>query len=162
MIDAIWVYKWKVDGHEWVVRAKLRLIARGFRPCEGVDVSETFAPVVSSSCVLLRAKLRLIARGFRPCEGVDVSETFAPVVSSSCVLLLSAIACVRDLDLCHFDVDQAFVQSDIKGGVFLRLSKGCEERSGKVVRLNKCLYGLKQASRTSHAHLTTCLKNTRF
>ena len=128
MIDAIWVYKWKVDGHEWVVKAKLRLIARGFRQC----------------------------------EGIDVSETFTPIVSSSCVLLLSAIACVCDLDLCHFYVDQAFVQPDLKGGVFLRLSKGCDDRSGKVVRLNKCLYGLKQASRTWHAHLTTCLKNTRF
>ena len=80
MIDAIWVYKWKVDRHEWVVKAKLRLIARGFRQC----------------------------------EGIDVSETFVPIVSSSCVLLLSAIACVRDLDICHFDVDQAFVRPDPK------------------------------------------------
>ena len=107
---------------------------------------------------MVKAKLRLIARGFRQCEGIDVSETFASIVSSSCVLLLSAIACVRDLGLCHFDVDQAFVQFDLKGGVFLLLSKGCDDRSGKVIRLNKCLYGLKQASRTLHAHLTTCLK----
>ena len=74
------------------------------------------------------------------------------------MLFLSAIACGRDLDLCHFDIDQAFVQSDLKEGVFLRLSKGCGDPSGKVVRLDKRLYGLKQASRTRHAHLTTCLK----
>ena len=34
--------------------------------------------------------------------------------------------------------------------------------SGKVVRLNKMLYGLKQASRTWHAHLTTCLLRLGF
>ena len=34
--------------------------------------------------------------------------------------------------------------------------------SGKVVRLNKSLYGLKQASRTWHAHLTTCLLRLGF
>ena len=35
--------------------------------------------------------------------------------------------------------------------------------SGKVVRLNKVLYGLKQASRTTwHAHLTTCLQGLGF
>ena len=45
---------------------------------------------------------------------------------------------------------------------FLRLWKGCGDLSGKVVRLNKILYGLKQASRTWHAHLTTCLKRLGF
>ena len=77
------------------------------------------------------------------------------------VRLLSAIACECDLDLCHFDVDQAFVQYDLED-VFLRLPKGCGDLSGKVARLNKRLYGLKQASRTWHAHLTTCLKRLGF
>ena len=80
MIDAKWVYTWKVDEHGWVVKAKSRLVARGFKQR----------------------------------EGVDFGETFAPTVSSSCVRLLSAIACECDLDLCHFDVDQAFVQSDLE------------------------------------------------
>ena len=128
MIDAKWVYTWKVDEHGWVVKAKLRLVARGFKQR----------------------------------EGVDFDETFAPTVSSSCVRLLSAIACECDLDLCHFDVDQAFVQSDLEEDVFLRLPKGWDDFSGKVVRLNKSLYVLKQASRTWHAHLATCLKRLGF
>ena len=106
---------------------------------------------------VLKVKSRLVARGFKQLEGVDFSETFAPTVSNSCVRLLSAIACECDLDICHFDVDQAFVQSDLED-VFLRLPKGCGDLSGKVIRLNKSLYGLKQASRTWHAYLTTCLK----
>ena len=69
-----------------------------------------------------------------------------PPVSSSCVHLLSAIACEYDLDLYPFD-DQAFVQSYLEEDVFLRLPKGCGGLSGNVVRLNKSLYGLKQASR---------------
>ena len=39
-------------------------------------------------------------------------------MSSPCVCLLSAIACECDLDLCHFDVDQAFVQSNLEEDVF--------------------------------------------
>ena len=128
MIDAKWVYTWKVDEHGWVVKAESRLVARGFKQR----------------------------------EGVYFSETFAPTVSSSCVRLLSAIACQCDLDLCHFDVDQAFVQSDVEEDVFLRLPKGCGDISGKFVRLIKSLYGLKQASRTWHAHLTKCLKRLGF
>ena len=76
--------------------------------------------------------------------------------------LLSAIACEYDLDLCHFDVDQAFVQSRLEENVFLRLPRGCGKMSGKVVRLNKSLYGLKQASHTWHAHLTTCIVRLGF
>ena len=93
---------------------------------------------------MVKAKSRLVARGFKQREGVYFSETFAPTVSNSCVRLLSAIACQCDLDLCYFDVDQAFVQSDLEKDIFLRLPKGCGDLSGKVVRLNKSLYGLKQ------------------
>ena len=64
--------------------------------------------------------------------------------------------------MCHFDVEQAFVQSKLDENVFLRLPEGCGRLSGKVVRLNKSLYGLKQASRSWHAHLTTCLKTLGF
>ena len=76
--------------------------------------------------------------------------------------LLSAIACELDLDVFHFDVEQAFVQSKVDEDVFLRLPRGYGRLSGKVVRLNKSLYGLKQASRSWHTHLTTCLKTLGF
>ena len=109
-----------------------------------------------------KAKSRLVARGFKQREGVDFRETFAPTVSSSCVRLLSAIACELDLDVCHFDVEQAFVQSKLDEDAFLRLPRGCGCLSGKVVRMNKSLYGLKQASQSWHAHLTTCLKTLGF
>ena len=82
-------------------------------------------------------------------KGIDFKATFSPTVSSSCVRLLSAIACKLDLDVCHFDVEQAFVQSKLDEDVFLRLPRGCGRLSDKVVRLNKSLYGLKQASGSS-------------
>ena len=76
--------------------------------------------------------------------------------------LLSAIACELDPEVCHFCVEQAFVQSKLNEDVFLRLPRGCGCLSGKVVRLNKSLYGLKQASRSWHAHLTTGLNTLGF
>ena len=50
-------------------------------------------------------------------------------MSSSCVRLLRAIACECDLDLCHFDVDQAFVQADFEEDVFLRLRSNYSSRA---------------------------------
>ena len=67
------------------------------------------------------------------------------------VRLPSAIACECDFDLRYIDVNQAFVESYPDGDVFLRLPKSCGKLSGKVVRVNKRLYGLEQASRTWHA-----------
>ena len=55
--------------------------------------------------------------------------------------LWSAITCELNLDMCHFDVEQVFVHSKLEEDVFLRLPKGCRSLSGKIVRLNKSLYG---------------------
>ena len=50
-------------------------------------------------------------------------------------------------------VDQAFVQSKLDQGVFLRLPKGFGGFSGKIMRLKKILFNVKQAPRSWHAHL---------
>ena len=109
-----------------------------------------------------RAKARLMARGFRQVEGVDYFDTFAPTPAPSCVRLLALIACELDLDLCHFDAEQAFIQSDLEDNVFMHLPQGCGDLSGKVARLNRSQYGLKQASRSWHGHLITRMKSFGF
>ena len=72
---------------------------------------------------------RLDARGVKQREGEKFSEALAPTESTFCARLLSAIACECDLDLYHFDVDQALVQSDFKDDVLVRLPKGCGDFS---------------------------------
>ena len=111
---------------------------------------------------IVKFKARLVARGFKQPEGIDFNMVFAPTFSGSCARLLTSTAGVLDLDLCHFDLQQASVQFSLKKDVFMRLPQGCGNLSGKVGRLNKSLYGLKQASRSWHAHLTTCLKQLGF
>ena len=76
--------------------------------------------------------------------------------------LLSAIACELDLDACHFDVEQAFVQSELDKTFFCAYPEDVGTCPVKIVELNKSLYGLKQASRSWHAHLTTCLETLDF
>ena len=43
-------------------------------------------------------------------EYIDFRNLYAPAVASSSVRLLAALACEHDLELCHFDKDQAFVR----------------------------------------------------
>ena len=94
----------------------------------------------------MRAKARLVARGFGQREGIDFFDTFTPCPSVISVRLLASLACELDLDLCHFDTEQAFVQSDLDEVVYIRLPPGCGALSDKVVRLRRSLYDLKQAS----------------
>ena len=110
----------------------------------------------------MRAKARLVARGFTQCEGVDYLETFSPCPSVPSIRLLTALACELNLDLCHFDAEQAFVQSTLDEDVYLRLPQGCGNLSGKVVKLGRSLYGLKQSSRTWHNNLMKGMKQLGF
>ena len=110
----------------------------------------------------MKAKARLVARGFSQREGIDYFDTFSPCPSAASIRLLAAIACELDLVLCHFDAEQAFVQSELDEEIYLRLPKGCGSMPGKVVRLPKSLYGLKQASRSCHKHLGSGMKALGF
>ena len=53
--------------------------------------------------------------------------------------LLGATACEVGFDLCHFNAEQAFVQSNLDEDVFMRLPPGCGEMSGELVGLNRRL-----------------------
>ena len=55
---------------------------------------------------------------------IDSGELFAPTVAVSSVRLLAASACEQNLDLCHFDIKQAFVQSELDEDVLMRLPQG--------------------------------------
>ena len=102
---------------------------------------------------VVRAKARLVARGVRQRAGVEYFETYSPCPSVASIRLLAAIVCELGMDLCHFDAEQAFVQSELREDVYMRPPKGCGSMSGKMIKLCRSLYGLKQASRQWNHHL---------
>ena len=61
--------------------------------------------------------------------------TFSSCPSVTGIRTLAAIACELGLDLGHFDAEQAFVQSELKKIVFIRLPQGYSALSGMVVML---------------------------
>ena len=96
--------------------------------------------------IVLQGKARLGAKDFGQREGVDFFDTFSPCPSVISIRLLAALACELDLDLCHFDSEQAFVQSDLDEVVYISLPPSCGALAGKAERLRRSLYGLNQAS----------------
>ena len=59
----------------------------------------------------------------------------------------------HDWKLRQLDVKQAFIPADLDFNVFMKFPDGRGDKSGKVVKLNKPVYGLKQAGRRWAMHL---------
>ncbi|CAM9346201.1 unnamed protein product [Ascophyllum nodosum] len=123
---------------------------------DGVNVVSArwvFAWKVDKDGNIVKPKARLVARGFSQVHTVDFLETYAPTPAASSVKLLVAIAVKNDWELRQLDVKQAFIQADLDFNVFMKLPDGCGDKSGKVVKLNKSVYSLKQADRRWAMHL---------
>ena len=96
-----------------------------------------------------RYKARLVAKGFTQREGIDYNDTFSPVSSKDSMRIIMALTSYFDLELHQMDVKTAFLNGDLKENIYMVQPPGFIERGKEnmVCKLNKSIYGLKQASR---------------
>jgi hypothetical protein len=99
-------------------------------------------------------KARLVARGDQQPFG-EVGETWSPVCKMSSLRILFAVAAGEDLHCEQFDVIAAFLQSEgLDVPLYMHQPPGHHQGpSGTVCRLNKAIYGLKEAPRAWHMTL---------
>ena len=103
-----------------------------------------------------RYKARLVARGDSQVAGTDYDELFAPVVRFDSLRLLLAISASRQWRPRQLDVKTAFLYGLLKEEIYMRLPEQLRV-DGKVCKLQRCLYGLKQSPREWYARLTNYL-----
>ncbi|KAE8885480.1 hypothetical protein PF003_g30282 [Phytophthora fragariae] len=95
-----------------------------------------------------RLKARLAIRGFMQKFGIDYLATYSPVVRIESVRLVILIAMFLGLECTHVDFVTAFLNGDLVDVViYMEQPEGYEDGTGRVCRLRKGLYGLKQASK---------------
>ncbi|CAI5991678.1 unnamed protein product [Closterium sp. NIES-64] len=92
-----------------------------------------------------REKTRLVVKGFTQVYGADYDETFAPVGSYVTLRIFLSIVAVLDLNLMQLDMKNAFLQSKLDRVLYMSQPDYFNDGSGRVCKLLKSLYGLKQS-----------------
>lgn len=104
-------------------------------------------------------KARLVARGFLQDL---VSDVYAPVTRLSTVRILISYALNKDYLISQLDIPSAFLNGDLKSSVFIKPPDGVKVKPGYVLKLNKALYGLKDAPRSWYNTIHSFLINLGF
>ena len=115
---------------------------------------------------LLKHKARLCAHGGMQRWGESYWETYSPTVSWIAIRAMLTVGIIHDLSTSTIDFTLAFPQCDLDVDVFMELPLGCVgpngDRKSHVLKLNKSLYGLKQASHNWYNYLSDALTNRGF
>ena len=109
-------------------------------------------------------KARLVAKGFKQIHGIDYDETFSLVAMLKSFWILLAIATYYDYEIWQMDVKIAFLNGNLIEDVYMTQPEGFvhSENSRKVCKLQRSIYGLKQASRSWNLCFDEAIKEFGF
>ncbi|CAF4946395.1 unnamed protein product [Pieris macdunnoughi] len=126
-------------------------------PCRWV-----FKTKIDGDGNVTRYKARLVIKGYQQKQYIDYNEVYAPVVRLSSIRYLLAIAAKYQLKIEQLDAVTAFLQGDIDVELYMSQPSRYDNGTKEVCKLNKSIYGLKQASRTWNKKLDNFLSSIGF
>jgi Reverse transcriptase (RNA-dependent DNA polymerase) len=94
-------------------------------------------------------RIWIVAGGHRQVEGINYTKTFSSAAKMPTIRAVLANAAEQDWEIEHVDMKSAYLNALLKEMVYMKPSQGVLKpgQKGKVARLLKGLYGLKQAGR---------------
>jgi hypothetical protein len=111
-------------------------------------------------------KARFVAKGFSQRYGVDYEETFAPTTRMATIRIVLSLAVQEGTTVNHLDVKGAYLHSTLEEEIYLKQPEGYEKSNHHgnpyVCRLQKGIYGLRQAGRRWYETLDAFLVKTGF
>lgn len=110
---------------------------------------------VAPDGTLIRHKARLVGQGFGQ---VYYEETFAPVAPYSAVRVIFVLAAAHNWFIHATDFAQAYLNGVLDEPVYMKPPEGYELPPGKVLKVVKGLYGLKQSGRVWNQKLDAALR----
>jgi hypothetical protein len=103
-------------------------------------------------------KARWVAHGNKQIEGTDYNETFAATSQMRTARILICLSVLYGCPITHADISNAFTNGILEEEIYMMHPGGMARTPGKVLKLIKSIYGLKQASRV----WSLCLRDALF
>ena len=105
-----------------------------------------------------------MAKGFKQIHGIDYDETFLPVAILKSIQIILTITAYYDYEIWQMDVKTAFLNGNLDEDVYITQPEGFVDpkHAGMVCKLQKSIYGLKQASRSWNIHFDEVVKEFGF
>jgi len=136
-----------------------------------IDTKWVYVKKKDENGVVKRFKARVVAKGYSQQYGIDYRETFAPVIKLKSLRLIIALSSTTNTKrrLEQLDVKTAFLNAKVKEDIYVSVPKGMSVGVGVVLKLNKALYGIKQAPHEWNNEIdsfiqsigfTQCIKDT--
>ena len=102
-----------------------------------------------------RYKTRLIVKGFTQVQGVDFEKIFSSTLRLESFRMLLAFSAHFDYEIEQMNVFDAYLKGDLKKTIYIKIPKGytlsgdqsVSQSEGKVLKLLRSLYELKQSGR---------------
>lgn len=111
---------------------------------------------------IIKYKARLVAQGFSQIPGQDFNQTYAPVMRVESFRTILAICAQKNYVIHQVDVVGAYLNGVLEEEIYMRQPLGFEDGTGRVWKLKKTLYGLKQAGRVWNKTLVDALRKIGF
>ncbi|CAI7849954.1 unnamed protein product [Closterium sp. NIES-53] len=105
---------------------------------------------------------RLVAKGFMQKEKQDFNEICAPIAKPPTLRVLLADATVSWKSIIQIDISTAFLNGILEEDVYMTQPPGYEDGTGRVCKLKRYIYSLKQAPRCWYQKLAVVLEEKRF
>jgi len=110
-----------------------------------------------------RYKAHLVAKGYTQLEGLDFLDTFAPVAKLTTLRLLLVLVASHNWDLKQLDVNNVFLHGDLLEEVYMNQPPGVVVPNPHFAcKVQRSLYGLRQASKQWYAKLSNFLLNNGY
>ena len=95
----------------------------------------------------IKLKSRLVVQGFSQRPGFDynLERLYAPVVRLEALRIVLSIAAILNWEIEQVDVVGTYLNAELDEDIYMRQPDGFDDGTGRVCKLLKGLYGLKQS-----------------